>query len=515
MSPPQEAALDNPLGSGATRKKRLEPATIVLFGVTGDLTERKLIPALYNLRKDGLTASKGAIVGWGRRDLGDEGLRGNLSGAVARYARGYAEGDQLREEFLETIFYHQSTFEDSAGYRALGRRLEQVEERLGLPGNRLFYLATAPRYFAPVVRELGRAGLVRQTDRQWARVVVEKPIGHHLESARELNRELLDVLDEDQIFRIDHYLGKETVQNLLALRFANGIFEPLWNRKYVEHVQITVAESLGIEGRGGYYEGAGALRDMVQNHLLQVLSLVAMEPPGAMESGAIRDEKVKVLRALRRIAPGDVDRHVVRGQYAAGSLLGEDLPGYLDEDGVSPESRTETYVALRAELDNWRWAGVPFLLRSGKRLPKRSTEICIQFRKPPLPLFDERVADSVAPNALIINVQPDEGISLRFGAKVPGPDVLIRQVKMDFRYGSAFGVPSPEAYERLLLDALAGDSTLFTRRDEVDAQWSYIGDLLTGWEQSATGPFPYAAGSWGPEEADRLLEGVEGGWRHL
>jgi glucose-6-phosphate 1-dehydrogenase len=346
-------------------------------------------------------------------------------------------------------------------------------------------------------------------------VVVEKPFGRDLASARALNRELREVLDENQIFRIDHYLGKETVQNLLALRFANGIFEPLWNQKYVDHVQITAAESLGIEGRGGYYEQAGALRDMVQNHMLQVLSLVAMEPPVANEANAIRDEKVKVLRAIRRIRPEEVDRFVVRGQYGPGLVLGERVPGYREEVGVRPDSRTETFVALRLAIESWRWAGVPFLLRTGKRLPKRVTEVCIQFRKPPLHLFGEDTASSVAPNALVINVQPDEGVSLRIGAKVPGPDLQVRQVKMEFRYGTSFGTPSPEAYERLLLDAMSGDPTLFTRSDEVEAAWTLVTDILNGWERSGKDPYQYPAGTWGPQEADRLFEGTAGSWRRL
>jgi glucose-6-phosphate 1-dehydrogenase len=324
---------------------------------------------------------------------------------------------------------------------------------------------------------------------------------------------LREVLDETQIYRIDHYLGKETVQNLLALRFANEIFEPLWNQKYVDHVQITAAESLGVEGRGGYYDQAGALRDMVQNHLLQMLALMAMEPPVAIEANPIRDEKVKVLRAIRRIRPEEVDRFVVRGQYTSGIVRGERVPGYREEEGVRTDSRTETFVALRLAIESWRWAGVPFFLRTGKRLPKRATEVYLQFQKPPLHLFGKDTASSVAPNALVINVQPDEGVSLRFGVKVPGPDFQVRRVKMEFRYGTSFGTPSPEAYERLLLDAMAGDSTLFTRSDEVEAAWTLVTDLLKGWERSALGPRPYEAGTWGPPEADRLFEGTGGAWR--
>jgi len=325
---------------------------------------------------------------------------------------------------------------------------------------------------------------------------------------------LAAVFDESQIYRIDHYLGKETVQNLLVFRFANSIFEPLWNRQYIDHVQITNAETIGVEGRGSYYETAGALRDMIQNHVFQVTSLIAMEPPASLSANGVRDEKIKAMQSVRPL-PKATDEFAVRGQYGPGLVLGKRVPGYRQEEGVRPDSRTQTYVALRLAVENWRWAGVPFLLRSGKRLPKRVTEVYIQFRKPPLHLFDEETASSVAPNALVINVQPDEGVSLRFGAKVPGPDLKVRRVKMEFRYGTSFGTPSPEAYERLLLDAMAGDPTLFTRSDEVEAAWTLVTDILRGWEQSPREPFQYPTGSWGPAEADRLFEGIEGSWRRL
>jgi glucose-6-phosphate 1-dehydrogenase len=507
----------NPLREGLTRRKNPDPCSIVLFGASGDLTRRKLLPALYNLGRDGLLPSKLAIVGFARRPKGDGEFREEMLEAVRDNARLYDESDPLWDEFARSIFYHSAAFEELEGFRSLSESLERIERELGLPANRLFYLATAPNQFSPIVKALGKVGLVSPPGIAggWRRVVVEKPFGRDLASARVLNRELREVLDENQIFRIDHYLGKETVQNLLALRFANGIFEPLWNQKYVDHVQITAAESLGIEGRGGYYEQAGALRDMVQNHMLQVLSLVAMEPPVANEANAIRDEKVKVLRAIRRIRPEEVDRFVVRGQYGPGLVLGERVPGYREEVGVRADSRTETFVALRLAIESWRWAGVPFLLRTGKRLPKRVTEVCIQFRKPPLHLFGEDTASSVAPNALVINVQPDEGVSLRIGAKVPGPDLQVRQVKMEFRYGTSFGTPSPEAYERLLLDAMSGDPTLFTRSDEVEAAWTLVTDILNGWERSGKDPYQYPAGTWGPQEADRLFEGTAGSWRRL
>ncbi len=510
---------ENPFREGLSRRKTPEPCTIVLFGASGDLTQRKLVPALYNLTREGLLSPKLAIVGFARRKKTNDQFRHEMLESVRKNVPGFDEKDLFWAEFSKTIFYQTGAFDSAEEYQALAVRLDDIERALGLPPNRLYYLATAPEHFGTIVRGLDAARLARprsDPDRAgWARIVVEKPFGRDLESARSLNRELLRVLEEKQVFRIDHYLGKETVQNLMALRFANGIFEPLWNQKYVDHVQITVAESIGVEGRGGYYDQAGVLRDMIQNHMLQVLSLVAMEPPAALEADAIRDEKVKVLRALRRIPPADVDLHVVRAQYGAGTILGRLVPGYREEEGVSQDSRTETYVALRLSVDNWRWAGVPFLLRSGKRLPKRTTEICIQFKKPPLSLFGEQAACTVSPNALIVNVQPDEGISLRFGAKVPGPEIEVRQVKMDFRYGDSFGVPSPEAYERLLLDAMSGDSTLFTRRDEVEAAWTIMTDILEGWGRSTTPPLTYAAGSWGPEEAEKLFSGHEGRWRRL
>jgi glucose-6-phosphate 1-dehydrogenase len=510
--------LENPLREGLERRRLPEPCTIVLFGASGDLTRRKLLPALYHLASDGLLPAKAAVVGFARRAKSDADFRAEMLEAVEKRARSFAGADELWRSFSESLFYHQGSFTEAADYQSLREHLRRLERDLGLPGNRLHYLAAAPEQFVTIVEHLGRAGLApadTETEGRWVRIVVEKPFGRDLSSSRELNRALLSVVDESQLFRIDHYLGKETVQNILALRFANCIFEPLWNHKYIDHVQITVAEDLGLEGRGGYYDRAGALRDMAQNHLLQLLCLVAMEPPVALEADSIRDEKVKVLRAVKRIPPGEVERRVVRGQYVAGAVGGREVKGYRQEEGVDPESRTESYVALRLEIDNWRWAGVPFLLRSGKRLPKRATEISIQFQRPPMRLFGEEVAATAAPNALIINVQPDEGISLRFGSKVPGPDVRVRQVKMDFRYGSAFGMPSPEAYERLLLDALLGDSTLFTRRDEVEAAWLLMTDILEGWSRLEEPPHPYPAGSWGPAAADRLAAGVEGGWRRL
>jgi glucose-6-phosphate 1-dehydrogenase len=507
----------NPLRNGLVRRVRPEPCAVVLFGASGDLTRRKLAPALYNLARGGFLPEKVAIVGVARRPKTDDAFRAEMLAAAAEHARAYSDGDPFRDEFARSLHYHAASFEDPSGHAALAELLGRLDREHGLPGNRLHYLATAPEHFATIVSRLDGAGLARPAggSGRWVRVVVEKPFGRDLESARALNRGLLEVLEERQVFRIDHYLGKETVQNILALRFSNGILEPLWNQKYVDHVQITVAETVGVEGRGGYYDAAGALRDMVQNHMLQVLSLVAMEPPVTMEADAIRDEKLKVLKAIRRIPAEDVDCCAVRAQYSSGSILGREVPGYAEEQGVPPGSRTETYAALRLEIENWRWAGVPFFIRAGKRLPKRSTEICIQFRRPPLRLFEADAPCTLPPNALIINVQPDEGISLRFGAKAPGPALEVRQVKMDFRYGTSFGTPTSDAYERLLLDAMAGDSTLFTRGDEVEAAWTLVGGILDGWAASQRPPHAYPAGTWGPEEAEGLFEGIDGSWRRL
>ncbi|MBI4584759.1 MAG: glucose-6-phosphate dehydrogenase [Planctomycetes bacterium] len=526
---------ENPFAEGIRNRRVVEPCVIVLFGATGDLTHRKLLPALYNLARDGLLPQHVAIVGLARREKTDESFRQDLIEGLKRSSRSFSEADPLWQRFKSAIFYHPASFEESLGYRVLGERLERLDKELGTEGNRLFYLATGPEYFSPIVRLLGEAGLARPQEgpnsgagpaapagppgsrkRPWVRVVVEKPFGRDLPSAIGLNRELLAVLEESQIYRIDHYLGKETVQNILAFRFSNGIFEPLWNHKYIDHVQITVAEDLGVGSRGPYYDSSGALRDMVQNHMLQLLALVAMEPPVSMEADAVRDEKVKVLRALRPMTPEEVLRSAIRGQYAAGSILGEPVRAYRDEDRVPKDSATPTYVALRLHIDNWRWAGVPFYLRHGKRLPRRATEIAIQFHTPPMRLFGEASAPAASPNVLILNIQPDEGISLCFGSKVPGPDVRIRQVKMDFRYGHSFGVASPDAYERLLLDAIAGDSTLFTRRDEVEYAWKFVNPLLETWAaEGSRGLHFYPAGTWGPESADRLFEGAGGHWRRM
>jgi glucose-6-phosphate 1-dehydrogenase len=505
----------NPLRAGMRMQRTPEPCTVVIFGATGDLTHRKLVPALYNLQRERLLPPGFGIVGFARRDWSDDFFRESLLKDARQFSRSGIQ-DSLWGSFAEGISFNQASFDDPTGYEALAARLNDLDERRGTGGNRLFYLATPPESYPTIVQQLGAAGLNHSPNGGWTRIIIEKPFGRDLASAHALNAEVHRVFDEGQVYRIDHYLGKETVQNILVFRFANGIFEPVWNRGYVDHVQITVAETVGVEGRGGYYERAGALRDMVQNHLMQLLTLTAMEPPVGYRADAVRDEKVKVLRAIRPIAPEQVGEHTLRGQYGPGTVNGQPAPGYREEPGVAPDSRTETYVALRFFIDNWRWAGVPFLLRTGKRMAKRASEIAIQFRAAPLMLFDAGPLNDIDPNVLAMKIQPDEGISLRFDSKVPGQVSQIRPVTMDFRYNASFGVESPEAYERLLLDAMLGDSTLFTRSDEVEASWSLVTPLHQGWEAAPAPEFPnYEAGSWGPKEADGLLGREWRAWRRL
>lgn len=510
----------NPLRTGLRLERVPGPACIVVFGATGDLTHRKILPALYNLRRVGLLPAETTIVGFARRAYTDEAFRADLKTSVAEFSRVPIQ-DAIWDDFAAGIFYQQGEFHDPGAYQQLSRRLEELAVSRGTQDNRLFYLATPPSLGPTIVEQLGRASLDAEgRTHGWARIVIEKPFGRDLESAHQLNRDVQRVFRESQIYRIDHYLGKETVRNLMVFRFGNGIFEPIWNRRYVDHVQITVAESLGVEGRGPFYEEAGATRDILQNHMLQLLSLVAMEPPIAFEADDLRNEKLRVLRAIdadwteERIA-----RDVVRGQYGPGWVGGRAVPGYREEPKVAGDSTRETFVALKAQIQNWRWADVPFYLRTGKRLAKSATEISVQFKRPPLALFKELRADPEA-NLLALRIQPDEGILLRFVAKVPGLGLDVRSVNMDFAYGSSFVSDAPEAYETLLLDTMLGDASLFTRADEVEAAWAVVTPIDQAWEAwDQGGPRPsfpnYAAGSWGPEEADRLIERDGRRWRRL
>ncbi|MCC7359848.1 MAG: glucose-6-phosphate dehydrogenase [Anaerolineales bacterium] len=506
----------NPLREGLQVERMPEPNAVVIFGASGDLTKRKLVPALYNLELEGLLPNGFAVVGFARRPIPDADFRAQMLAGINQFSRTRPAQPDVWDAFAPKLHYCPGNFDDPAAYQQLAATLNRLDAQHGTAGNRLFYLATAPEYFPVILQQLGAAGLNNSPAGGWVHVIIEKPFGRDLATARDLNRTVQDVFREDQIYRIDHYLGKETVQNLLVFRFANGIFEPLWNRNYIDHVQLTVAEAVGVEGRGGYYDTAGVIRDMIQNHMLQLLTLVAMEPPAALDGNAVRDEKVKVLRALRPITPQDVNRTVVRGQYTAGTVGGQPVPGYRQEKGVAAGSVTETYLALKLYLDNWRWAGVPFYLRSGKSLPKRSTEIAIQFKQVPLSLFDRGAATAVEPNLLVLNIQPDEGISLRFTSKLPGATMQVRPVNMDFRYGTSFGVPAPEAYERLILDCMLSETALFTRDDEAIAAWAFINRILAGWAQTPVTALPaYAAGTWGPPEANALMEADGRRWRRL
>lgn len=485
-------------------------ATIAIFGATGDLAGRKLIPAIYNLWNAGFLPKRIAVVGVARREKSDAAFREEMCAALKKFSRTNEGLGDACDPFVSNLYYQQLEFDDDAGYARLKDRLNEIESKNGFPGHRLYYLAVGPEYFAPIVESLGKAGLVRAAgEDRWTRVVVEKPFGHDLPSARELNARISAVLSEDQILRIDHYLGKETVQNIFAFRFGNAIFEPLFNQKYVDHVQITMAETVGMEGRrGAFYDSTGALRDVVQNHVLQLMCLVAMEPPALPGAKHTRDEKMKVLSSVDLPVNEPLSSWCVRGQYAEGT----NIPGYLSEEGVAPDSVTETYVALRLKIDNWRWAGVPFMLRSGKRLKSRVTEIAIQFKHPPTHFFQEMGVPMPKPNMLAFRIQPDEAISLTFNAKSPGMEMNIQGVTMDFNYGHTFKEELPEAYERLLLDALRGDSTLFMRADEIDYAWQIATRIAEAW-QDAPPPELYRPGTWGPSEANKLFEHCEGSWR--
>jgi glucose-6-phosphate 1-dehydrogenase len=505
----------NPLREGMPADRTAPPCALVLFGASGDLTKRKLVPAAYNLALSRLLSASSAVIGVARRPLP---FVDQMKEAVSKFSRRKPLDEAVWSDLARRTSYVQGEFHDPSTYEKLKAELERVDREHGTNGSRLFYLAVGPDQMQAIVHGLVEAKLINPPDRAagaaFQRVVVEKPFGTDLPSAQALNRELLAKLDESQIYRIDHYLGKETVQNVMVLRFGNTIFEPLWNRQHVERVEITVAEDIGVEGRGKFYEGTGITRDIVQNHALQVLTMVGMEPPIAWDANSVRDEKVKVLRALRSIRGEEVLRQTVRGQYAAGSVKGDKVPGYREEPDVAKDSDTETFVAMRLAIDNFRWGGVPFVLRSGKRLRRRLAEVVLHFKPLPHRLFQggDGGDGGATPNQLVLRIQPDEGISLRFGAKVPGGGVAIRDVAMDFLFGAAFGSSSPEAYERLLLDAMRGDATLFTRDDEVEAQWAFIDPILEGWKERKAPLAQYEAGSWGPKEADALLpEGHQ--WR--
>ncbi|MBV8563480.1 MAG: glucose-6-phosphate dehydrogenase [Actinobacteria bacterium] len=499
-----EQQRENPLAEGLTLKRTPDPCTLVIFGASGDLAHKKLMPALYALAYRRLLPQRIAIVGVARTDGDDESYRQDMEQTIRKYARDPFD-DKIWADLGPSLHYVSTDFADEGGEDKLQQRVIELDKEKDLGGNRVYYLAVPPPAFPTIVEELGKR---RDELHGWVRLIVEKPFGHDRESAQALNKMLWAHFSESEIFRIDHYLGKETVQNMLALRFANGIFEPIWNRQFIDHVQITVAESIGIEGRAGYYENAGAVRDIFQNHLLQLLALTAMEPPIDFTAESVRNEKVKVLRALHTPGP----KSVVRGQYGRGFIEGEEVVAYREEDGVAADSMTETFVAAKLFVDNWRWADTPFYVRMGKRLARRETTIAIQFKRAPHPPFEES-AGELRPNVLLVHVQPDEGVSLAIGAKVPGQGMTIRTVHMDFLYGGAFRTGMPEAYERLILDTMLGDSTLFTRSDEVDEQWLLVDSIVAAWQRDRPGFPNYPAGSWGPPSSDDLLHRDGRSWR--
>ena len=543
-SPSSPTSTDaNPLRDGLTNRPQPKACSLVIFGATGDLTHRKLIPALYNLAADGDLPPGIAIIGFARRDKTDEIFRQEMEEATRKFSRQPVK-DELWNAFAQSLFYHRSEFDNDDGYKSLAERLDKLDAERATGGRRMFYLAAGPEQFEPIISRLAKSGLNKAgahadgAGDAWSRVVVEKPFGTDLSSARHLNSVVASAFHESNTYRIDHFLGKETAQNIMVLRFANSIFEPIWNGRYIDHIEITAAETLGVEGRAGYYETSGALRDMVQNHLIQLLTLVCMEPPTDLSADSVRDEKVKVLRSLRPMKNvEEVKANVIRGQYSAGSISGKPAPAYREEQNIKPGSMTETFVAMRVRLDNWRWSGVPIYIRVGKRLPKSGAEISVHLKRAPGVLFNQR-DDGATPasasdpgagvNVLVIRIQPDEGVSLRMQSKLPGAALRIEPVKMDFQYGESFGKASPEAYERLLLDAMSGDPTLFARRDEVEEAWQFVDSIEQAWHDSTDGSatsqkgaegapelFEYPAGSWGPKEADDLLARDGRSWRRF
>jgi len=485
---------------------------MVIFGAAGDLTKRKLIPALYNLKRSQLLSDNFAVIGVARAEMNDDEFRSRMRDDMNEFATDKIDEHEW-EWLAERLYYLSGDFNEDETYERIKTRVEELDKEHEARGNYFFYLAAAPDYFAPIVQQLGRAGLTQQDEGHWRRTVIEKPFGRDLQSAQELNREIKQVLNEDQIYRIDHYLGKETVQNILVFRFGNGIFEPIWNRRYIDSVQITAAEKVGVEQRGGYYESAGALRDMVPNHLLQLVTLTAMEPPISFGADAVRDEQTKILHAIQCPSPEEAAKRTVRGQYDRGEIEGEKAPAYRDEPNVARDSTVETFVALKLLIDNWRWADVPFYLRTGKRLAARDTEIAIQFKRAPFVLFRKTSVEQLTTNRLVLHIQPDEGISLRFGAKIPGSVMNIGAVDMDFDYEDYFGDTPSTGYERLLHDCMVGDATLFQRADQVEAGWAVVDPIQKAWREANAPSFPnYQAGSWGPNEADELLQRDDREW---
>ncbi len=512
ISPLSAADTENPLVEGLERLP-VHPTSLVIFGATGDLAHRKLLPALYNLAHEGQLPERFEVIGVGRRDQEHDDFRDTVVESIQRYSRRRPDPNVL-EGMLSEVRYVQGSFDEDSIYDEVSRTLREFDDRAGRPLDKVFYLSTAPEFFPLIAGKLGAAGLNQAPDAA-VRIVIEKPFGYDLSSARGLNAELLEVFEEPQIFRIDHYLGKETVQNLMAMRFANALFEPVWNRNYVDHVQITAAEDIGIGTRAGYYEHAGALRDLVQNHMLQLLALLTMEPPTAFDADRLRDEKLKVLEAIVPPSIDEVPSMAVRAQHGPGVVGGVRVPGYREEVGVDPDSRTPTYAALRLHVSNWRWAGVPFYLRTGKRLARKLTEIAVILKQVPHIALQSSGSVGIQANQIVFTLQPDEGVSVSLGAKIPGTRMRIRPVNMEFRYGTSFLSESPEAYERLILDAMRGDATLFTRNDEIEALWGIIDPILEAWNLDTSSPIPqYEAGSSGPQAADELvLDGRT--WRRL